>query len=63
MSAGREMPHLGLTPLCIALPRHKPGVNSQLQHVNSELQRTSSGWQHNPLRFLAQLASYPLFHS
>lgn len=51
MSARREILSLELIPLHIALQRHEPGVNSQLQHVwavmNSELQCTSSGCQHN----------------
>lgn len=51
MSARREILSLELIPLRIALQRHEPGVNSQLQHVwavmNSELQCTSSGCQHN----------------
>lgn len=53
MSVSRGTLSLELTPLCIALPRHKPGVNSQLQHMwavmNSELQCTSLGCQRNSL--------------
>lgn len=66
MSVRRETLSPELTPLRTALPRHKPGVSSQLQHMwaamDGELQYTSSGCEHNSVSFLMQLASYPLFH-